>query len=190
MKKSELRQQYLARRAALSETDYRRQSQQVVEQLFAAYSFNQFSTVHCFLPSTRQREVDTWPIIRRLWTLPSTQILVPRCVAETMTLTHHELTPNTTLENNRWGIPEPIGSPSHSPQEVDVVLVPLLAFDQRGHRVGYGKGFYDNFLRECRANTLKIGLSLFPPVKQIEDTFAGDMVLDAVVMTKEVWRCC
>ena len=186
MKKSELRQRYLKRRTALSEADYQRKNQQVVEQLLATYSFNQFRTVHCFVPSTRQREVDTWPIIRRLWTLPSVRMLVPRCEAATTTLTHHALAPDTALVKNRWGIPEPVGNPTHSPQEIDLVLVPLLVVDQRGHRVGYGKGFYDRFLAECRADTLKVGLSLFPLVAQIDDVSVEDVALDAVVMPGEV----
>ena len=188
MKKSELRQQYPARRAALSEANYQQKNRQLVEQLFATYSFNQFRTVHCFIPSTRQREVDTWPIIRQLWTMPSVRVLVPRCDTGTMTLTHHELTPDTVLENNRWGIPEPVSSPAQLAQDIDLVLVPLLAFDRQGHRVGYGKGFYDGFLKECRPDTLKIGLSLFPPVERIKDTFAGDVALDAVVMPGKGWE--
>ena len=188
MKKSKLRQQYLARRAALSEADYQRRNRQLVERLFTTYSFDQFRTVHCFIPSERQREVDTWPIIRRLWTLPSVRVLVPRCDTQEAVLTHHELTPDTPLENSPWGIPEPTDSPAYPPIDIDLVLVPLLAFDRRGHRVGYGKGFYDRFLSECRPDTLKIGLSLFPPVDKIDDVFAGDVALDAAVMPDEVWK--
>lgn len=186
MKKSELRQQYLARRAALSETAFRQQNQQLIEQLWTTYSFS-FCTVHCFLPSERQREVDTWPIIRQLWTTPGVRVLVPRCAARN-TLTHHELLPDTQLVNNRWAIPEPVESVALPPQAVDMVLVPLLAFDQRGHRVGYGQGFYDRFLRECRPQTWKVGLSLFPPVEPIDDVFAGDVALEAVVMPDGVWK--
>ena len=187
MKKSELRAQYLACRAALSEADYQRKNRQLVEQFFTNYSLDQFRTIHCFIPSTRQREVDTWPIIRRLWALPPVRVVVPRCDIETMALTHHELAPDTALKNNRWSIPEPVDSPMYWPQDVDLVLVPLLAFDRQGHRVGYGKGFYDRFLSECRADTLKVGLSLFPPVDRIEDGFAGDVALDAAVMPNGAW---
>ena len=185
MKKSDLRRDYLARRAALTEAEYRDMNDQLVEQLFAAYSFEKFGTVHCFLPSERQREVDTWPIVRRLRTRSSGRVVVPRCGVGT-TLTHHELTPETVLKNNRWGIPEPVDSRPCPVAEIDLVLVPLLAFDRRGHRVGYGQGFYDRFLRTCRPDTPKVGLSLFPPVELIEDVFAGDVVLDAVVMPGEV----
>lgn len=185
MNKPALRQTYQACRTSLSEEAYRQKNQQLVEQLFATYYL--VGTVHCFLPATRQREVDTWPIIHRLWTVPAVQVLVPRCRPTGNELSHHALTSDTPLEDNRWGIPEPVDSPEHPASSVDWVLVPLLAFDQRGHRVGYGKGFYDRFLAECRADTRKIGLSLFPPVEDIDDLSAQDVALDAVVTPDQVW---
>ena len=182
MRKSELRQQYLTLRSALPEADYQNRNQQVVAQLFATYTFKQFRTVHCFLPSERQREVDTWSIIHQLWAVPTLRVLAPRCNVQDYTLTHHELTPATALETNRWGIPEPVAeSPVYQPQAIDLVLVPLLAFDRRRHRVGYGKGFYDRFLSACRADTLKVGLSLFPSVDKIDDVSEGDVALDEII---------
>ena len=187
VKKSELRQRYLARRKTLSETDYQEKNQSIVARLFDYYNFESYHTVHCFVPSTRQREVDTWPIIRRLWQLPGVQVLAPRCDVDN-NLTHHLLDSDTLLVNNHWGIPEPSpGSPTYPPEAIDFVLVPLLTFDQRGHRVGYGKGFYDRFLQSCRSDALKVGLSLFPPVDRIADADANDVRLDAVVTPERVW---
>ena len=62
-----------------------------------------------------------------------------------------------------------------------MVFVPLLAFDQKGHRVGYGKGFYDRFLKQCQNNTLKIGLSFFEPLDSLLKAQPHDINLDAVV---------
>lgn len=185
MNKAALRQEYQAHRTSLSEDDYQQKNQQVVERLFAAYSYA--GMVHCFLPATRQREVDTWPIIRRLWTMPTVQVLVPRCRPSGNELSHHALTPDASLKNNRWGIPEPVDSPEHPASSVDWVLVPLLAFDQQGHRVGYGKGFYDRFLAGCRPDTHKVGLSLFSSTEDIDDLGAQDVALDAVVTPNQVW---
>lgn len=185
MNKSALRQAYRARRVSLSEDDYQQKNQQVVERLFTTYSFA--GTVHCFLPAAQQREVDTWPIIQRLWTIPSVRVLAPRCSPSGNDLSHHRLTSRTTLENNRWGIPEPVASQEYPASSIDWVLVPLLAFDRRGHRVGYGKGFYDRFLAECRPDAQKIGLSLFLPVDNIDDLGKQDIALDAVVTPDQVW---
>ena len=69
-----------------------------------------------------------------------------------------------------------------------MVLVPLLCFDESGHRVGYGKGFYDRFLTKCRPDTQKVGLSYFPPVKEITDADSFDIRLDLCLTPEKVWR--
>jgi 5-formyltetrahydrofolate cyclo-ligase len=69
------------------------------------------------------------------------------------------LTDNTKIKKNEHNIPvDGIEVPSH---KIEVVFVPLLAYDKQGQRVGYGKGFYDKFLAECSPATVKIGLSFF-----------------------------
>ena len=73
----------------------------------------------------------------------------------------------TKLTVNRWHILEPTGNETVEIGKLDAVLVPLLCFDERGFRVGYGKGFYDKFLKNCRRDCLKIGLSYFTPVEEI-----------------------
>ena len=67
------------------------------------------------------------------------------------------------METNDWGIDEPKGGKIISPDKIDVVFVPLLACDYRGNRIGYGGGYYDRFLAQCKPDVLKIGLSFFPP---------------------------
>jgi 5-formyltetrahydrofolate cyclo-ligase len=71
--------------------------------------------------------------------------------------------------------------------KIDVVFVPLLAFDKKGHRVGYGKGFYDKFLSECKPETIKIGLSFFEPEELISDVFEDDVTLNYCVTPNGVY---
>ena len=186
MHKRALRKLYLQKRADLTEEQYQARNECIFTRFFKAFTFSTSAVVHCFLPSTRQREVNTYPIIRQLQTLDNVQIIVPRCVSS-QTLTHHQLTPDTTLVPNRWGIPEPTDNLFVSPQQIDLVLIPLLVFDQRGYRVGYGKGFYDRFLAQCRPDAQKIGLSLEPPVTVIDDVDDYDVALDGCVMPDGVW---
>ena len=61
-------------------------------------------------------------------------------------MTHFLLTDNTKIKKNQYNIPEPINGLEVPTKKIDVVFVPLLAFDKKGNRVGYGKGFYDKFL--------------------------------------------
>lgn len=72
--------------------------------------------------------------------------------------------------------------------KIDVVFVPLLAYDNKGNRVGYGKGFYDHFLSECREDVVKIGLSFFEPEEAIEDVSATDIRLDYCVTPMTVYN--
>ena len=72
--------------------------------------------------------------------------------------------------------------------KIEVVFVPLLGYDLKGNRVGYGKGFYDRFLSECKPETLKIGLSFFEPEELITDVFVEDVKLDYCVTPKETYQ--
>lgn len=103
-------------------------------------------------------------------------------------LTLDVLTPATELVENRWGVPEAVSSDQSSmtTDQVDLVIVPLLAYDARGYRVGYGKGYYDRFLADCRPDVRKIGVSFFEPVPQIEDVDEFDVRLDACVTPEKV----
>jgi 5-formyltetrahydrofolate cyclo-ligase len=67
---------------------------------------------------------------------------------------------------------------------IDLVIVPLVCVDKSGHRVGYGKGFYDRFLKQVRTDCVKVGLSYFEPVERIDDVHEGDVRLDFVITPK------
>ncbi len=84
----------------------------------------------------------------------------------------------TIFKTNKYGIEEPIEGIDMFPTEIDLVIVPLLSFDKKGNRVGYGKGYYDRFLKKCRKDCLKIGFSYFEPVEQIDDINKFDIKLD------------
>ncbi len=85
------------------------------------------------------------------------------------------------MVENSWGISEPSSGARIKPEEIDMVVVPLLCFDVSGHRTGYGKGFYDRFLAACRSDCVKIGVSHFGPVDRIDDIREHDVRLDACV---------
>lgn len=149
------------------------------------------SVLHTFLPIVRQNEVDTWLIIHRIWQhFPGIKVAVPVADMLTNRLTHYLLTPETPLTENRWGILEPQQNAriTIESEQIDLVLVPLLAFDKRGHRVGYGRGYYDHFLAECRPDCFKVGVSPFEPVEPIADVVPTDVPLNACLTPTQVWR--
>ena len=81
-------------------------------------------------------------------------------------LSHILLTDATLIRPNALGIPEPVGGLEVPIENVEVVFVPLLAYDKKGNRIGYGKGYYDRFLSTCPTRCIKIGLS-FSPQKRL-----------------------
>ncbi|HMT07236.1 MAG TPA: 5-formyltetrahydrofolate cyclo-ligase, partial [Pyrinomonadaceae bacterium] len=96
--------------------------------------------------------------------------------------------PTSEFTESSFGIREPQTGNVVPLADIDCVLVPLLAFDMFGERVGYGGGFYDRFLSECRPDCLKTGLSLFPPVDLISDTNENDIKLDMVITPDAVFE--
>ncbi|WP_338874228.1 5-formyltetrahydrofolate cyclo-ligase [Spirosoma sp. SC4-14] len=191
MKKAELRRQFRQLRKSLPTEEIDIRSRQIAQRFFEQQCTIGNSTIHLFLPILRQHEIDTWPIIDQLWrNFPDVRVAISVTDSETYRLSHYQLTPDTVLAQNRWGIPEPIGQSSIPIQTstLDLVLVPLLIFDQQGHRVGYGGGFYDRFLADCRPDCLKIGLSLFEPIDKITDVEPTDVPLDVCITPQHTYR--
>lgn len=187
MTKAELRRLMLVRRRALAPAEVAARSAQLAAAFFATFPVAAWTELHTFLPIPQQHEPDTWPIIRRVWqAFPQVRVLVPVVQADGYTLRHCRIGPDTPLVPNRWGIPEPDAAQEVAVGRLDAVLVPLLAFDEQGQRVGYGKGFYDRFLAE-HPEALRIGLSLEPPVPRIEDAWPGDVALHACLTPEQVW---
>lgn len=82
---------------------------------------------------------------------------------------------------NRFGIEEPVGGTIIEASQIDLAFIPLLAFDKKGCRVGYGKGYYDKFLSKARPDLIKIGFSFFEAEESINDTNDFDIPLDICV---------
>jgi 5-formyltetrahydrofolate cyclo-ligase len=94
---------------------------------------------------------------------------------------------DTRFRKNQYNIYEPELGDLISPASLDIIFVPLLAFDKKGIRVGYGQGFYDRFLAACRTDCLKIGFSYFEPFDTIDDTHEFDLPLDLCVTPTTVY---
>ena len=182
MQKRELRQQMQQKRAHYTAAELQEWSSRITGHFFDHFTLADYKTIHVFLPILRKKEIDTWQIIRQLqMNYPHIRIAVSVSNTVDCTLDHFWLKPETKLQENKWCIPEPVQAEGIAVADIDMVLVPLLAFDRQGHRVGYGKGFYDRFLASCRPGTVKIGLSLESVGKQVADVHEGDVVLDYVI---------
>ncbi|TVT40132.1 5-formyltetrahydrofolate cyclo-ligase [Hymenobacter setariae] len=191
--KAALRRTALAQRKALPAAEVARRSAQLCAGFFRQYSVAEWRWLHVFLPLAAKNEPDTWAIIHQIWAVESApRLAAPVVQPDGISLKHYELTPATPLLSNRWGIPEPqaaLGA-EVQPTQLDAVLVPLLACDQRGHRVGYGGGFYDRFLAQCQPGTQFIGLSILDdePLAEIADVLPTDVPLTACITPGGVWN--
>lgn len=189
MTKNELRKIYLAKQKALSDVEKLDRSQQIAERFFERFDLENVQKLHVFLPIEKNCEIETGFVYKRIWEdFPHIEIVVPRVDAQLLELEHLKFGADTKLEKNRWHIFEPTESESVEIAKIDVVLVPLLCFDERGFRVGYGKGFYDKFLSKCRPDCLKIGLSYFAPIKEISAAQNFDVKLDFCVTPAKVFE--
>jgi 5-formyltetrahydrofolate cyclo-ligase len=186
MLKKTLRTKYKALRSQLSELDMEEKSLAIANEILKLPIWEK-TYFHIFLPITEHKEIDT-EFILHLLAGKDKEIVISKSDFETRNMTHFLLTDNTRIKKNKYNIPEPVDGLEVPATKIDVVFVPLLTFDKKGHRVGYGKGFYDKFLTECKPETIKIGLSFFEPEELISDIFESDVMLDYCVTPSEVYE--
>tara|TARA_B110000037_G_scaffold25221_1_gene29572 strand:- start:209 stop:772 length:564 start_codon:yes stop_codon:yes gene_type:complete len=185
MNKIALRSAYLEKRKKLQTEEIATLSAAIGNQLLNCPIWDA-SYYSLFLSIVSKKEIDTEFILTLLHGRDK-EVCLPRMQNDTE-IVHILLTDNTKIKTNHWGIPEPQNGLTVPPSEIEVVFIPLLAYDKKGHRVGYGKGFYDRFLSKCKPNTLKIGLSLFEPEEKIEGLDATDIPLDFCVTPVKVYE--
>lgn len=185
MKKSELRKIYTSKRTLLTRSELEQGSTKIAGQFISRFNLPEYAFVHYYLSIKERHEVDCIAIVNGL---PNKRFAVPRINPGSAELESVEIKADTQFVENSWGISEPLGDRIISETEIDMVIVPLLCFDKRGHRVGYGKGFYDRFLSKCRTDCLKVGLSFFSPIENIEDIHDNDVPLDYCCTPKEVFE--
>ena len=184
MDKKELRKKYKALRQTLSEKEIEDKSLAIANQLIQMKIWDKLY-YHLFLTIAEQKEIDTEFILQVL-AGKDKEIVISKCEFSTLGMIHYLLTDNTKIKKNSYNVPEPIDGIEVPDAKIDVVFVPLLAYDKAGNRVGYGKGFYDAFLSKCKPGTIKIGLSFFPLEEIINGISQNDVKLDYCVTPEMV----
>lgn len=186
MNKQELRELYKEKRKGLSPGELGSYSSAIVELALSTFQMEQ-KVVSLFLPIERQKEINTYSMWEKITGFGS-QVAVPVMNAQKGDLKHILLLSHGQLAVNEIGVPEPQHGKVIAAHKIDVVFVPLLCFDTNGHRVGYGGGFYDRFLKKCNPQCKFIGLSVFPPVDKIDDILHSDIKLHVVITPEKVYR--
>ena len=159
MLKKDLRKKYKELRQGLTPEAIEDKSLAIANRLLSLDIWDK-TYYHLFLTIEEQKEIDT-EFILQILAGKDKEIVVSKCDFSTVEMTHYLLTDNTKIKKNQYRIPEPVDGIEVPVSKIDVIFVPLLAYDLDGNRVGYGKGFYDKFLSKCKPEALKIGLSFF-----------------------------
>ncbi len=185
MDKSAQRIQYKALRAQLSEGQIDDMSL-AIANVVLSLDIWKFQFYHLFLPIERLKEINTEYLLHILQGKDKSVVL-SKSDFGTQTLQHFLLEDHTNLITNSFGIVEPKTGIPIAPEQLQVIFVPLLAYDVKGNRLGYGKGFYDRFLAACNQDVIKVGLSLFAPEAELQVT-AQDIPLDYCITPKKIYQ--
>lgn len=187
MDKNTLRKVYLEKRKFLSQAEYERRNQLLYHRLIELQEAHNFKSIHIYIPIKKNKEPDTFPFIQYLWSKkPEVDVVTAISDLKKPVLSHVKITENTTFLENKWGIPEPQDGTPYSVDKIDCVLVPMVVGNKSGHRIGYGKGYYDRFLQKCKKSTQFVGVTLGPLLEG--DAFVGqfDIPMHCMITPFEV----
>lgn len=187
MRKAELRKLYKGKRAQLTQDQIEQYSIDISNHALKLNKLWDYQNYHIFLSIQSQKEVNTDFLLSVLQGKDK-NVLLSKSDFKLGTLTHYLLTDSTVIKLNAYGIPEPQQGIQIPANQVEVVFIPLLVYDKKGNRIGYGKGFYDRFLAQCKPETLKIGLSFFSAEDQISDVNPHDIPLDYCITPQGVLK--
>jgi len=144
-----LRKSALTARRSLSNESRDNASSKICDRITRSHEFMACKTIACYLPVND--EVDPTIVIERAWCAKK-RVFAP-VIDMRGTMIFRQITPDTKLERNFFDLWEPVSEPSVSPRAIDLVITPVVAFDDQRNRIGMGGGYYDrcfSFLRHRR----------------------------------------
>ncbi len=188
MTKASLRNTYKQKRKELSDKDRLRLDDLILTQ-FQKLILHDVHSLLSYWPIKSHYEINILPVTDHLvFKIPGLRVCFPRTDFAQTRLQAVEVEKDTTFEINHAGIAEPIGGENILPGELDMVFVPMLAYDKKGFRVGYGKGFYDRYLQQCRSNVIKVGFSYFEPEDAIPEVNEFDIPLNLAITPHRIYE--
>lgn len=183
MKKSDLRKTYLTKREVFSQDEVLSCSEKIFNNFQEKFKIEEDQKVHCFLSMLERKEVDTRFFLDYFFE-NNIRVFVPKIVKGKMISI--EVSRDSAVIKGFYGIREPESNIDSGEKDFDFVITPLLYCDSTGNRIGYGKGFYDEFFAGIHENSKKIGVSLFLPEETIEDVREKDIRLNYLVTPTEI----
>ena len=187
VRKIRVRKGMIAQRRALSAEAIEKSGEAIRSRIVGLPEYAEARVVHCYV-SAKSNEVDTRRLISDALE-EGKRIVVPVTNVRGRRLDHSEIVSLDELEPGVFGLSEPKEETKRfvGIDEMDLVIVPGLAFDPRGHRIGFGGGFYDRFLSEVRAP--KIALAYSFQVLEAIEVDRHDVKMDKIVTDERVYDC-
>jgi 5-formyltetrahydrofolate cyclo-ligase len=187
MNKLSLRLTFKEKRKALSSKELLKLNDLLLIQ-FQRIDFSTVQNCMTYWPLEQMNEPNTHLFTRFLQhMIPNLNVCYPKINSNNL-LDAVEVNDDTVFNTNEWGITEPNEGAVIMPSKLQLILVPLLIFDQKGYRVGYGKGYYDRFLANCSNNAILLGISFFEPIQIIEDTHEFDIPLTIGITPEQIYE--
>jgi len=182
MDKRDLREKLLEERKNQEKKDIVKKGNAIKEKLFALEEYKKAKTVMFFV--SFGKEVYTHNIVYEALKDGNKKVVVPKVIDFEIVPCHIENCFN--MQRSSYGIQEPIDTKKVDKPEIDIVLVPGIGFDKKGNRIGFGKGYYDNFLKNTSA--LKIGLCMDFEIIEDIPSDEWDIPVDIIISEKQIIR--
>jgi len=177
--KNTLRKKYKQLRLKLTQKQIEEFSQKIYQNLISKFNLTN-KNVSIFIPFEKFNEVNTWHFLNNI----NASFYLP--LVKNKELKHIKFENKNQLKLSDWGILEPTYGQEIHPSKFDIVIVPLLAYDTKGNRIGYGAGFYDRFLKDCQPDCKFIGVSFFDAETKVFDTYPTDIPLHYCISPKQI----
>lgn len=173
--KIKLRAKSLHLRESVSKSAIKDYSNKITQKLIDNFKFEN-KNIHLFFPIPNKNEYDSWGLYNIIKETSKIHTSIYNKEAKTWECISFQK--NTIFSNTAFNVPAPIDYKKSDWKEIDIILIPLLLFDEKGNRIGYGKGIYDRILTFLKPNCIKIGISILECSKIIIDKESHDISLD------------
>lgn len=188
MIKKELRKIYKEQRLSIASKDKLKWDDLMLIQ-FQQFDFSNAQTLLTYWPMAHSNEPNTHLYSSYLrHTIPNLQMAYPVVDLATGSMQAILINEETVYHTSAYGITEPKEGAIVSPIDIDIIFVPQLIYDEQGFRVGFGKGYYDKFLAQCREDAVTIGFNYFEPINKIEDVNEFDIPLNYCITPQTIYE--
>ncbi|MGG0890189.1 5-formyltetrahydrofolate cyclo-ligase [Cytobacillus horneckiae] len=157
--KSAIRKKMIKQLSEMSKAEYECQSQKIATHLFQGDEWKEANTIAITI--SKFPEVDTYPIIKQAWK-ENKQVAIPKCLPKTRTMDFRIFTDFSQLESVYSGLLEPVVAKTKSvlAKDIDFMIVPGVAYTQKGFRLGFGGGYYDRYLQVYEGGTASMAFDI------------------------------